>query len=202
VRFAYADPPYPGQAERLYGDHPDYDGEVDYSALILRLVEEFPDGWALSCGVRDLQDILPICPCPVPSPKRRRSFVQGTGVRVLAWVKPMTPIKPQVSLQYGWEPVILCGGRRRTMERGLLRDWLACSPVNPARVNGGVVGMKPDAFSCWLFEALGAEPDDELVDLFPGSGAVAAAWDAWRRAPQMRFAGPLTNTPLFDGEAA
>jgi hypothetical protein len=27
---------------------------------------------------------------------------------------------------------------------------------------------------------MGCLPDDELVDLFPGSGAVSRAWDTWR----------------------
>lgn len=44
LRLAYADPPYPGKA-RLYRDHPDYGGEVDHAALIVRLTEY--DGWAL-----------------------------------------------------------------------------------------------------------------------------------------------------------
>src|SRR5262245_15281863 len=48
LRFAYADPPYPKLARKYYRDHPDYGGEVDHHALINRLVEEFPDGWALS----------------------------------------------------------------------------------------------------------------------------------------------------------
>jgi hypothetical protein len=37
VKFAYADPPYPGQARRHYSDHPDYGGEVDHRELIDRL---------------------------------------------------------------------------------------------------------------------------------------------------------------------
>ncbi len=32
----------------------------------------------------------------------------------------------------------------------------------------------------WLFEVMGCEPQDELHDLFPGTGAVTAAWEAWR----------------------
>jgi hypothetical protein len=42
IRFAYADPPYIGQSKRLYGDHPDYAGEVDHAELIDRLMAEFP----------------------------------------------------------------------------------------------------------------------------------------------------------------
>lgn len=36
LRFAYADPPYPGLA-RYYRDHPDYAGEVDHGELLSRL---------------------------------------------------------------------------------------------------------------------------------------------------------------------
>lgn len=34
MRFAYADPPYPGKARKYYGAHPDFAGEVDHAALI------------------------------------------------------------------------------------------------------------------------------------------------------------------------
>jgi hypothetical protein len=47
--------------------------------------------------------------------------------------------------------------------------------------------MKPEQFCFWLFnDLLGVRDDDELVDLFPGSGAVGRARDSWRR--QRRFA--------------
>jgi hypothetical protein len=42
-------------------------------------------------------------------------------------------------------------------------------------------GSKPDAFCFWLFELLNAQDGDTLDDLFPGSGAVTAAWAKWRR---------------------
>jgi hypothetical protein len=51
MRFAYADPPYPGQSKRLYGSHLDYAGEVDHADLIGRLGSGYPDGWALSTSV-------------------------------------------------------------------------------------------------------------------------------------------------------
>lgn len=47
--------------------------------------------------------------------------------------------------------------------------------TDPARV----VGAKPAAFCRWVFELLGAQPGDELVDVFPGSGGVARAWEAF-----------------------
>jgi hypothetical protein len=36
----------------------------------------------------------------------------------------------------------------------------------------GLTGAKPEAVCRWLFEVMG---------MFPGSGAVGRAWDAWRR---------------------
>lgn len=170
MRFAYADPPYIGQARKHYGKHPDYAGEVDHADLIRRLVSEFPDGWALSLSCKSLQYVLSLCPA---------------DVRVLAWVKPMTPILPGIRVQYGWEPVIIRGGRQGPHVTGtpMVRDWLAESPVGasfrPQRP-GHVIGRKPDAFCLWLFTVLGVEPDDEFVDLFPGSGAVGQIWARWQ----------------------
>ncbi len=43
MRFAYADPPYPGKAHH----YPERD-DVDHQALVERLACEFADGWALS----------------------------------------------------------------------------------------------------------------------------------------------------------
>lgn len=42
-----------------------------------------------------------------------------------------------------------------------------------------VIGAKPAAFSAWLFALLGIQPGDELVDLFPGSGGVSRAFEAF-----------------------
>lgn len=48
VKFAYADPPYPGHTKRkLYANDPQC-AEVDHAELVARLVRDFPDGWALS----------------------------------------------------------------------------------------------------------------------------------------------------------
>lgn len=180
MRFAYADPPYPGQSWRLYGDHPDYAGEVDHRELVDRLMAEFPDGWALSTSASALHEVLPLCPAPEPSRKNKGRYLQGTGTRVMVWIKPQAPWRP-VSVQYGWEPVLVYGGRPRD-PGDFLRDWVSCVPGSTS-----VPGAKPNAFCYWLFNVLGARPDDEMVDLFPGSGAVARAWENWCAA-----------RPLFD----
>lgn len=176
MRFAYADPPYPGQSWRLYGTHDDYAGEVDHEALIARLMDEFPDGWVLSTSSSALHEVLPLCPSPTPSVKNKGRYLQGTGTRVLVWIKPQAPWRP-VGIQWAWEPILLHGGRPRD-PRDTLRDWIMCTP------NGGdFVGAKPLAVCRFIFDALGARQDeDELVDLFPGSGAVGRAWDQQRIA--------------------
>jgi hypothetical protein len=162
MRCAYADPPYLGCAGRLYGDHPDaavYDTVEGHAALIARLSDEYPDGWALSLHVPSLPVLLPFCP---------------DDCRILAWVKPWCSWKPGVTVAYAWEPVIVRGGRRRPRSDLTVRDWLA----EPSS-NRKFPGAKPEAFSWWLFEVLGMTPDDELADLVPGSGAVTDAWERW-----------------------
>lgn len=170
VRIAYADPPYIGQAKRHYGNHPDYAGEVDHGALVIRLVDEFPDGWALSCSSPSLRYLLPRCP---------------DDVRIGAWVKPFHILKRGVRPSYGWEPVLFRGGRNppavahpppvKGGRATTPRDWVAASVT----LRRGMVGAKPDEFCFWLFDLLGMHTDDELVDLFPGSGAVTRAWQRW-----------------------
>jgi hypothetical protein len=188
IRFAYADPPYPGKARKYYGDHGDYAGEVDHAALIERLEDEFPDGWALSTSQNALRQVLPLCPAPISRGAR------GGGVRhqirVLAWCKTSaqagSPLGTAPAALFGWEPVIIRGGRPASAGAPRPRDWLVC-PIEMytlrPKPDGHVTGAKPPAFCRWLFECAGLQPHDELVDLFPGSGAVAAEWRAWSRQP-------------------
>jgi hypothetical protein len=57
-----------------------------------------------------------------------------------------------------------------------MRDWIA----EPITMKRGLTGAKPEKVCHWIFEMLGAEPDDKLTDLFPGSGAVTRAWETWK----------------------
>jgi hypothetical protein len=150
---------------RLYGDHPDaavYDTLEGHQALLERLSDEFPDGWAYSLNANTLQRILPLCP---------------DDVRIAAWVKGWCSWKRNVYPAYAWEPVIFRGGRKpgtdRTWETA--RDWMQCNVTTGEPVKGA----KPQAFCRWVFALLGAQREDEFVDLFPGSGAVSRAWDKW-----------------------
>jgi hypothetical protein len=156
MNLAYADPPYPGRAH-LYADHPDYAGEVDHEELIHTL--RGYDGWALSTSADALASILPF----VPEPHR-----------ILAWVKH--------TITVSWEPVIVVSARK---PEGV-RDWIQCEPDSyqwRTKPDSYVIGQKPEPFCRWLFQWLGAEPDDTLDDLFPGSGQVGRVWEGWKAQP-------------------
>ena len=166
MRFGYADPPYLGASRKHYRDHPEhaiYDTVDGHRDLIARLVDEFPDGWALSMASKNLHPLLPLCP---------------PTVRVMAWVKPWTTFYPNVNPAWTWEPVIVSAGRKRGRGVPTVRDYIIAN--SPSVRGKSFTGRKPDEFSWWLFEVLGMLPEDELVDLFPGSGAVGRALDAWR----------------------
>jgi len=163
MRLAIADPPYPGCAH-LYRNHPDYAGEVDHVALVERLQSEF-DGWVLHTSATP-EAIALIAP-----------LVVGTGARWMAWTKPFAAFKRNVSSAYAWEPVIVKPARKPVVSKRLvMRDWIA----EPITLRRGLTGAKPEAVCHWAFENLGAQPDDDLVDLFPGTGAVTRAWETWR----------------------
>lgn len=153
MRFAYADPPYPGMAARWYRNEPSFAGEVDHARL-MSLLEDF-DGWALSTSASTLRMVLPLCP---------------EGARVCAWVKPIGVSSETFGLHNTWEPLIVFPGRR---QRPGVRDWFRAMP---ARGGGSLPGRKPLAFCAFLFRALGMLPGDELSDLFPGTGIVGRSW--------------------------
>jgi hypothetical protein len=185
-RFAYADPPYPGQAKRHYADHPDYAGEVDHRQLIDRLEADFPDGWALSTSVAALGEILPLCPPGEPSKKRAwgGSVKLGTGVRVCAWVRTGIPFPPS-RVMWSWEPLILRTPHwRQRNPHDFITDTLYATQPR-GFLGNDITGQKPPAFSRWVFNLLGACPGDELVDVFPGSGAVTREWAAFSSQLQM-----------------
>jgi hypothetical protein len=166
LRLAYADPPYPGKAW-LYRGHPDYAGEVDHAALIRRLSTY--DGWALSTSARALPAVLALCP---------------PGVRVAAWHRGERPTRSWWPLN-AWEPVIVHGGRPVDPSAIATRrvDSLVHGTAPMTTLAGRVIGTKPAAFCRWMFDLLGAAPGDTLDDLFPGSGAVTRAWDAFIGQP-------------------
>lgn len=176
-RFAYADPPYLG-CGKLYADKHsdafDCDSPEWHSALIERLCNEYPDGWAMSLSSPSLKTILPMCP---------------DDCRVAAWVKPFAVFKPNVNPAYAWEPVIFRGGRKGDRTRATVRDWVSANIT----LKRGLIGAKPRDFCRWIIDLLGAEPGDEFIDIFPGTNAFGAAWND--------FCGNLAPTQLNLTEA-
>jgi len=164
ARIAYADPPYIGCAH-LYRDHADYAGEVDHAELIDRMEQDY-DGWILHTSATPAAIAL-LAP-----------LVLETGARWCSWVKGFAAFKRNVSVAYAWEPVIIKPARKPVVStRLVMRDWIEC----PITLRKGLTGAKPQAVCQWAFELVGARPDDELCDLFPGTGAVADAWRHWQR---------------------
>lgn len=160
MKYAYADPPYPGCAN-LYPEKT----EVNHHMLIARL--EGYQGWALSTNSTSLQYVLSLC--------------RHLDVRVAAWVKPFAVFKPNVNPAYAWEPVIFSGGRKRSREETTVVDWLSC----PITLQRGVVGAKPDQFFWWILDLLGYESGDTMDDLYPGTGRFSQIIAA--RNAQIRF---------------
>ena len=154
MRFCYADPPYPGQAKRY--KHDPRHAEVDPVALMKRLERDFPDGWAMSSHMPALRAIAPEMP---------------EGARIGAWVKSFARTFPGVWPTYAWEPVIYYRGRGDQKDRPRPYDGIKIAPQMR-----NFMGAKPPEFCYWVFDMLGARQGDELVDLFPGTGAVTQAW--------------------------
>ena len=161
MKFAYADPPYIGQAKRHYSHDP-LCAEVDHPELIAKLMREFPDGWALSASSTSLDRIIPLLP---------------KGFRIAVWCKSFCAFKRNVRPCYAWEPVIFFGGRNpinghraaipeRNGKQLTPKDFI----VEPITLKKGLVGAKPEKVCRWILDLLNVQPGDEVVDLFPGTG--------------------------------
>lgn len=163
MKMCYADPPYLGYSKKFCGDHPghaDFDNPERHRQLIEQLSAEY-DAWALSLLSTNLRLMLPWCP---------------SDVRVGAWCKSFASFKPNVRHAYAWEPVIFRFARKRTGDQQTWRDFI----VEPITILRGFVGCKPEKFCVWIFEGLNIQPGDTFVDLFPGSGAITAAFQRWQ----------------------
>ena len=157
--FAYADPPYHGCGklyDHLHDQSRKWDDKQAHIDLVQRLCDQYSDGWALSCNPKDLQWLLPHCP---------------NTIRVHAWVKGYHQIRPLVSVQYAWEPLLINGGRKIKNRKPMVRDWMS----SPATRQTGTPGAKPMTFNHWVLDCLGFQPGDDIHDLFPGSGGMTSA---------------------------
>ena len=157
MKFAYADPPYFKQGKKRYGEfHKDaaiWDSQAAHLDLVHKLMDEYPDGWALSCNPADLSWLL-----------------VSSEIRVCAWVKTFHQIRP-TTVQYAWEPVLLYGGRKDNKRKPMVRDWIS----GVATKRKGLPGAKPDYFNDWILALLNYQDGDTLDDLFPGTNGMAEA---------------------------
>jgi hypothetical protein len=152
-RLAYADPVYPGQEDRYRG------GRSVNLPLLVAYLRTF-DGWALSTSAAALLDVWKLCP----------------EARCAAWSKTLAG-NGWSRVRWSWEPVLFVTDRRgiRPGERSTVWDSLVAAPVcgnEWCELPGRAGGEKPHAFVRWMLDLLDYRDGDELVDVFPGSGAV------------------------------
>lgn len=172
MRFAYADPPYLGQCRKYDHYHPDgrcWDDLETHRLLIVRLTEEFPDGWALSASSPSLVSLLPFVP---------------KDHRIAAWVKSFCAFKRGVRPAYAWEPVIFRGGHNPPWEshpppeKGGKQTTPKDFIIERITLKKGLTGAKPPKFCEWVLDLLNVRPGDEVVDLYPGTGAMTQEAEA------------------------
>lgn len=177
MKILYADPPYIGCAA-LYKDQPDFTGEIDHKELVSRLERE-SDGWVLHAAAtpKSMAILAPL--------------IEPLGARWMVWTKGFAAFKKNVSVAYAWEPVIVKAARKPVVSKRLImRDWIQESIT----LRRGLTGAKPEAVCHWAFEMVGARPEDDLVDLFPGTGAVTKAWATWQKKFLLPESGPRSST--------
>lgn len=182
ARLAIADPPYLGRAALWYGGrgrtkqgttgracgrgdlapefHPDaarWDDPVEHIGLMVHLDDTY-DGWAMAASGKTLAPLLGVA--------------DHLGARLAIW-HVTNAIPDGCRVRSTWEAVIyrIPDGRRAVGTGHRVPDLLSAGhPVS------GFVGTKPAAWTRWVLDLLGYQPDEDVVDdLFPGSGAVARA---------------------------
>lgn len=159
MKFAFADPPYIGQAKRHYGCT-----EIDHQKLIHLLCNRFPDGWALCCSSPSLRQLLTM---DIP-----------VDIRIAAWCKSFCAFKRGVRPAYAWEPIIFCGGRNKHAavpekngKQITPKDFI----VEPITLKKGLVGAKPLKVCSWVLSLLNVQKGDHVFDLFPGTESMSKA---------------------------
>lgn len=172
MRLAIADPPYLGRARRWYGtgrghsggrgradEHPEaskWDDPQAHELLVGELEAEY-DGWVIAMSPDSLGTYLRAAPATV----RVASWIKGNAIPSGSRVRSL------------WEPVLVrIPDDRRAHGTGASVDDVLTAGLTP----GGFPGRKPEAWTHWVLTMLGYDPTvDDLVDVFPGSGAVTEA---------------------------
>lgn len=176
MKIAIADPPYLGRAVRWYGEggcgdgygknqadnHPEahiWDNPETHKQLVRDLQANY-DAWAIAMSVHSLSTYLDV----VDTDSRN-------GIRVGVWQKTNPPPSGSRILN-AWEPVLFyIPAERRGYGTGVTLNDVLTAP-RPSR---NFVGSKPAAWTEWVLDILGWQIEDEVTDIFTGSGAVSEA---------------------------
>ncbi len=208
MRLAYADPPYPGRSARYYRDHPDFAGEVDHAALIASLAAYDGWALSTSAdALRDVLPLCPSGVRVAAWHRGERPHRTARGP-LSAW-EPVIYLGGRPNVSVDASSLATADASRAAENDASPRGLRDASPpgqrdvstavqrdtsppaagrrtdslIYPGRARGTdparLIGAKPAAFCRWIFDLLGAQPGDELVDLFPGSGGVSRAWAAF-----------------------
>jgi hypothetical protein len=188
MKLAIADPPYLGRASIWYGStmtksqlgalhggtakvqykpadyHPEahlWDDIQTHKTLIKQLESDY-DGFALCLAHDNLQQLLPLF---------------SVKVKVCIWHKWTLPSGSCISNTY--EPVIVRvpDSRRRAIKGATTPDLLTYKK----KEGMGFAGRKPKAFTYWLLDLLQYKENDQVDDLFNGSGAIIDALNSYRQ---------------------
>jgi hypothetical protein len=176
ARLCIADPPYLGRAVRWYGaggcgdgggkgqadNHPDaylWDDPKTHIQLVHDLQQNY-DGWCIAMSVHSLSTYM----SAVETDSRN-------GIRVCVWHKP-SAVTSGSRITNTWEPVLVKVPKERRGWNSGGAKMCDVLTANPLRSN--FVGAKPREWTMWVLDLMGYRPDDEVTDMFAGSGAVSA----------------------------
>src|SRR5262245_29058241 len=161
----YADPPYANcrfryarqNGSRQWGRN----ARGDFIRELIALMESCrqPDG---------------VCALSMSSPELRLLHLFPSHIRVMAWVKPYTPMRPHVWPCYAWEPLIVWGklpGRKEQLESETPRDWINVSPAVPD--GNGHETPKPWKFAAWVIDVTVGPRRGAVLELFAGTAPIA-----------------------------
>jgi hypothetical protein len=122
------------------------------------------DGWAIAGTADSGPQLLQVAP---------------VGTRMAVWVRSNAmPAGARVINTYETVVFFVPPQRRNRVKGKSARDAL----VAPVRARG-FLGSKPSEWTDWVLELLGYDPStDQVVDVFPGSGAVSNAVNEQKEA--------------------
>ena len=188
MKFAIADPPYLGRAKIWYGQKmrksqkgikfggtskvnykpADFNENAEiwdniktHKNLIEKLENEY-DGFALCMAHDNLQKLLPFC---------------KPNIKIMIWHKWSIPSRSRI--QNRFEPVLI---RIPKSLKGAVKGQTMPDVLTwQMRTKSDFAGAKPKEWTYWVLDAMGVDKDDEIEDLFIGSGAVTQAINDYKK---------------------